>query len=335
MQSGSGEKSRPEMSESLCSNDGVLRHPCFHPGARSRYGRVHLPVAPTCNIQCSYCNRAYDCTNESRPGVTSRTLEPEEAAAYLDEVLYRMPFISVAGIAGPGDCFADPGRTLATLEIIRRSHPNLHLCFSTNGLNVAEHMDALAELNVRFATVTINAVDPRVGAMIYTRVAGGDVALQGLDAAAFLMERQMDAVARLKARGLIVKVNTVVIPGVNDIHSAAVAERIARLKADLHNLIALIPVPGTPFQGTAPPSPERMTLLRRAAEAFIPQMRHCVRCRSDAVGLLHDDRSCMGAHPALEPQAAGTSAGSGTCSVDLRVVGGNGSLRDVHRLSMP
>lgn len=46
-------------------------------------GRVHLPVAPECNIQCNFCNRLYDCANENRPGVTRRTFGPAEALADL------------------------------------------------------------------------------------------------------------------------------------------------------------------------------------------------------------------------------------------------------------
>jgi len=40
-------------------------------------------------------------------------------------------------------------------------------------------------------------------------------------AAAFLIECQEEAVAGLKARGRIVKVKTVVVPGVNDIHKVS------------------------------------------------------------------------------------------------------------------
>ena len=30
------------------------RHPCFNPEAKGQYGRVHLPVAPKCNIKCNF-----------------------------------------------------------------------------------------------------------------------------------------------------------------------------------------------------------------------------------------------------------------------------------------
>ncbi len=53
-----------------------LAHPCFNEEAKHTSARVHLPVAPKCNIQCNYCNRKFDCVNESRPGVTSSVLAP-------------------------------------------------------------------------------------------------------------------------------------------------------------------------------------------------------------------------------------------------------------------
>ena len=57
----------------------INNHPCYSEGAHQHYARIHVAVAPACNIQCNYCNRKYDCSNESRPGVTSSKLQPEEA----------------------------------------------------------------------------------------------------------------------------------------------------------------------------------------------------------------------------------------------------------------
>lgn len=268
----------------------IPRHPCFDAGAAGRYGRIHLPVAPACNIQCRYCNRVYDCSNENRPGVTSRLLDPEEALAHLDAMLAQMPCTSVVGIAGPGDSLADPERTFLTLEHIRRKHSRLHLCLSTNGLVAAQHVGTLVDLDVRYVTVTVNAVDARVGKHIIHWVTTEQRRLEGLDAAACLIDRQMEAIGALKAVNRVLKVNTVVIPGVNDAHAVKVAAKVSRLKADLHNLIELIPLAGTEFFGTPPLSPGMMRSLRKGAESFLPQMRHCVRCRSDAAGLLHDNR---------------------------------------------
>ncbi|NEX14978.1 MAG: nitrogen fixation protein NifB, partial [Prosthecochloris sp.] len=46
----------------------IEKHPCFNDASRHSFGRIHLPVAPKCNIQCNYCNRKFDCLNENRPG---------------------------------------------------------------------------------------------------------------------------------------------------------------------------------------------------------------------------------------------------------------------------
>ncbi len=272
----------------------TLPHPCFHPEGAGKYGRIHLPVAPHCNVQCTYCNRVYDCAHESRPGVTSTVLGPKEAADHLDDVLLRMPWISVAGIAGPGDAFADSLRTLATLELIRRRHPTLHLCLSTNGLGISEHIESLAELKVGFVTVTVNAVDPAIGVRLHSWIDWKGKKMVGTAAASLLLDRQMHAIARLKAKAITVKVNTVVVPGVNDDHIPAIAKKIAGLGVDLHNLIAMIPIPGTPLGKVLSPSLEFMTSLRRSAECHLPQMHHCMRCRADAVGLLAQNSTRRG-----------------------------------------
>ena len=66
-------------------------HPCYNEKAHTKFARMHLPVAPRCNIQCNYCNRKYDCTNESRPGVTSELLTAEEAVEKIRYVKEKIP----------------------------------------------------------------------------------------------------------------------------------------------------------------------------------------------------------------------------------------------------
>jgi nitrogen fixation protein NifB len=137
------------------------RHPCFNKAASGHCGRVHLPVAPKCNIRCNYCDRKHDCVNESRPGVSSAVLTPPQALAYMKEVLEREPRITVAGIAGPGDPMANWAETRHTLELLKEHYPHLLFCLSTNGLALPDHVDELAEVGATHVTVTINAVDRR------------------------------------------------------------------------------------------------------------------------------------------------------------------------------
>ena len=57
----------------------IENHPCYSDRGHQHFARMHVAVAPACNIQCHYCNRKYDCSNESRPGVVSEVLTPEQA----------------------------------------------------------------------------------------------------------------------------------------------------------------------------------------------------------------------------------------------------------------
>ena len=132
----------------IANSKDFRNHPCFNAEAKGKFGRIHLPVAPQCNIKCNFCDRKYDCVNESRPGVTSTLLSPQQALVYLERVLEKEPRITVAGIAGPGDPFANGPETMATLRAIRSRYPEMLLCVSSNGMAIAPYIEELAELEL-------------------------------------------------------------------------------------------------------------------------------------------------------------------------------------------
>jgi nitrogen fixation protein NifB len=261
-------------------------HPCFNKKAHHHFGRVHLPVAPRCNIQCKFCNRQFDCVNESRPGVTSAVLSPAQAMVYLEEVLRQKPNTRVVGIAGPGDPFANAAQTLETCRRVRERYPDMMLCVATNGLNLAPYLDELAALKVSHVTVTVNAVDPRIGAKIYSWMRIGKRVVRAEQGAEILLGRQLEAIKGLKERGIIVKVNSIIIPGINEEHIEAVAQRMSRLGVDLFNCMPYYPNAGSDFEHLEEPAAATVNAIRKAAGGHVKQMRHCTRCRSDAVGLL-------------------------------------------------
>jgi nitrogen fixation protein NifB len=266
-------------------------HPCFNEAARKTAARIHLPVAPRCNVQCNFCDRRFDCVNESRPGVTSAVLSPQQAVYYLDRAMEKSPAIRVAGIAGPGDPFATPEETLETLRLVRNRYPKMLLCVASNGLEVAAHAADLAQLQVSHVTLTVNAVDPEIGARIYAWVRAGIRVLRGVEGAAVLLERQRAAIAELKKHGVTVKINTIVMPGINDRHTAEVAREVATSGADIMNCIPVYPVAGTLFEGLGELDRGKLAELRQGTAEFLPQMQHCTRCRADAVGLLGEAQS--------------------------------------------
>jgi len=263
-------------------------HPCFNKKSCKDFGRVHLPVAPACNIQCNFCNRKFDCVNESRPGVTSSILNPDQAMAYLADVVEAKPNTAVVGIAGPGDPFANGGKTMETLTRVRAAYPDMLLCVATNGLNIHPYLDELAAVNTTHVSITINAVDPEIGAKIYAWVRNGKRSVGPAQGAELLLERQLSAVKGLKARNIMVKVNAILLPGINDTHMIDVAKKMGEMDVDIFNCMPYFPTRGARFENMEEPGKDLVKKIRTAARAFVPQMTHCKRCRADAVGLLDD-----------------------------------------------
>ena len=261
-------------------------HPCFSEGARQRVGRIHLPVAPKCNMQCNYCNRDFECANESRPGVSSTILTPLQAADYLDAVLEKVKDIGVVGIAGPGDPLANAAEMMETLRLVRERHPEMVLCLATNGLELSRHIPELVQLRISHVTVTVNAVDPEIGSRIYAWARVNRKVYRGVDAARIIFEKQLEGIRKLKGNNMVVKINTVIIPGINDSHVKEIAKCVSEMKADILNCIPLYHVAGTPFANILSPSREKMESIREEVKAYLPQMSHCSRCRADAAGLI-------------------------------------------------
>jgi nitrogen fixation protein NifB len=275
----------------------IQNHPCYSEGAHRHYARIHLPVAPACNIQCHYCNRKYDCSNESRPGVTSNQLSPEGALKKVLHVGGQVKQLSVVGIAGPGDALANPKNTFETLRLVRTYAPDLKLCISTNGLRLPEFVDTLIDHGVDHITVTLNAIDPAIGAQIYPWVYDTHTKkrLRGEAGAALLLERQLTGIKMAIKRGMLVKVNSVLIPGVNETHLPAVAARLKQMGVFLHNIMGLLSQPefGTHYGLTGVPSATaaQVKSAQIACGVDVRQMAHCQQCRADAVGILGEDRS--------------------------------------------
>ena len=272
----------------------VKDHPCYSEEAHHYFARMHVAVAPACNIQCNYCNRKYDCANESRPGVVSEKLTPDEAMRKVVAVANEVPQLSVLGIAGPGDACYDWKKTKATFEAVAAKIPDIKLCLSTNGLALPDHVDEIADMNIDHVTITINMVDPQVGLGIYPWIFYDHRRWTGLDASKILHERQMLGLEMLAARNILVKVNSVMIPGINDQHLIEVNKVVKAKGAFLHNIMPLIsdPAHGTYFGLNGQRGPRAMELkeLQDQLADGTKLMRHCRQCRADAVGLLGEDR---------------------------------------------
>jgi nitrogen fixation protein NifB len=279
------------------------RHPCFAglsggdaETARVKYGRIHLPVSPECNIGCLFCARGVvprggasrGAAEAEVPGQASRTLEPDEAIAILERALAMCPEISVVGVAGPGDSLVTD-RAIETLEKAKARFPALLACLSTNGLLLREKAARLGRIPVDSITVTVNSLRPGTLERIVGRVELEGAVLRGRKAAEALIEAQVAGIAEAAARtGAVIKINTVLIPGLNDGEIAEISRRTASLGASVMNVIPLIPQAG--MAGRRAPDCSEIEAARREASDYLEVFRHCGHCRADAAGLIGGGR---------------------------------------------
>ena len=294
------------------------RHPCYSADSQHKFARMHLPVAPACNIQCNYCNRLYDCVNESRPGVTSEILTPEQALAKIGVVKSRLDNLAVIGIAGPGDALANWEKTRATLVGIRENYPDLIPCLSTNGLLLPQYAEDVVKLGVGHVTVTVNSIDPVLSEKIYSYIEWESVRLKGPSAMQKLLDNQMTGIRILAKHDIMIKVNIVMIPGVNESHIPEVVAAVKEAGASLTNIMPLIPAAGSGFAHLPQTSNRDVTAMRDTCQTMLPQMRHCRQCRADAIGLLAQDRS---AEFRETPSCPGSGCGGKKTSVELNIGG--------------
>ncbi|AVQ97425.1 radical SAM protein [Ethanoligenens harbinense] len=285
----------PQATLSLSKEDVAAKtkkHPCYDCSAcSSGSARMHLPVAPACNIQCNYCTRDFDCPNESRPGVTSGVLSPEEAVAKYLKVKEKVPNLSVVGIAGPGDVLANFEQVKATLEGIRKVDPDVTFCVSTNGLMLPFYANDLLKLGVSHLTVTLNAVDENIGAKIYKHVNYLGKRYTGVEGARILRDNQLTGIRYLVGKGMVIKINIVMLKGINDAHIETVVQTVRDLGCEITNIMQLIPVKGSAFEDMELVSNKELMEKRKACSVIMKQMYHCKQCRADAIGTLDNDVS--------------------------------------------
>lgn len=269
-------------------------HPCMNNDAHSRVPRLHLPVAPGCNLSCRFCEREVDSHNvlNRAPGVSAGVMSPEQAFERAKGFLRQWGMSAIVGIAGPGDPLANQ-ETLRTFRLIRNQYKDAKLCVCTNGLNLPDAVAELVELNIEFLTVTLNGLDPAVVAKIQPWIIKGGTRLTGRKGAEVLVRNQLQGIEAAVAAGLCVKINTVVVPGINDVHIAALALKAKELGARVFNPMPLIPRAG--FRNLKAPSNAHMRLIHKVCQTQLPVFTMCRQCRADAEGIPgREQRSCHG-----------------------------------------
>ena len=271
-------------------------HPCFNEKMHDKVGRAHVPLAPKCNIYCNFCTRDIN-DDENRPGVASCVMNADEAIENIRQVTSEGP-ISVVGVAGPGDSLANP-ETFEFFDKLNNENKDLIKCLSTNGLLLVKYADKLAELGVNTVTVTVNAIDPEIAKDIYSFVKYEGKIYKGVEGVKLLIKNQLEGIEKASKNGIVIKVNTVLIPGLNDKHVVDIAKEVKKRGASLMNVLPLIPL--NKMKDYSKPDCALMEQIREDVEEILPVFRACTQCRADAYGIPGDKDKDH--HLGLTPQS--------------------------------
>jgi nitrogen fixation protein NifB len=261
----------------------VAKHTCFSGEAHNSFGRIHLPVSPACNIQYRFYKRGLRLNKRKRhPGENYALLNPEEAVGVVEKALELYPQITVAGIAGPGDTLASD-HALETFELIHRKFPLLLNCLSTNGLLLKEKVERAFNAGVRTITVTVNSVNLKVLKNIFSYIMYNGQYMTGELAARWLILAQLSGIEKAAKLGAVVKINTFLVPGVNDRHIGEVARVTSEVGASLINVIPLMS--HLEIETNRPLACHELNAARKEAEKYLPVFRYCQQCRADVCGI--------------------------------------------------
>ncbi len=268
----------------LIKDGRTIDHPCMSNESHHKVARIHLPVAPKCNIKCNYCERNICPSNINHicPGLADKLLSPLEALIKTGEFLGHRGENSVVGISGPGEPLANP-ETIETFRMIRNAYPDIKLCLCTNGLNLPDYMDELVELGIHHLSVTVSALDLDVISKIYSYINLKGSRFQGKKMAEILLKNQIDGIEMAINYGMHVKINSILIPGINDDQIIRISQMMSELGCFTHNITPVIPRGN--FKHISRPPTARIEELQAEAGKYINVFTNCKQCRADAAGI--------------------------------------------------
>lgn len=197
-----------------------------------RIDTLILPAAPQAN-------------NRKRFGEIDKpdpALLPDEAVAWIGDLIKGGKEIHSVNISGPGDALAAPDTLFFLLDLLKKKYPDCPIKLTTIGLNAALFAGDLADKGIAQVNVQIEAVSADVLKKIYTWIRPGKKTVPLSEVVEFLLQEQEQAVTALKDAGIRVNVQTTIYPGINDEHTAPLAEKAASWGASSITLLPFEPV---------------------------------------------------------------------------------------------
>jgi len=146
--------------------------------------------------------------------------------------------------------------------------------------------------------------------------------------AKLLLENQLKGIELLTSQGIIVKINIVMLEGINDHHIPEVVKKMRGLGVYIINIMPLIPAQGSVFENHPQTNMKNLIKMRDICELDVKQMRHCKQCRADAIGLIGEDRSQEFSNKVLEEKVDKVQQNAKI--IKVAVTSKNGRLVDLH-----
>ncbi|TXT55777.1 MAG: hypothetical protein BAJATHORv1_30159 [Candidatus Thorarchaeota archaeon] len=263
-----------------------IHHPCW--SQIDSWERIHLPVARKCNVKCIYCDHLLEsaCHSGSRPGRSRQVMKPEEAIERCLSELSKRKNLRIVAVSGPGEPLANK-ETFETLWRIRQMKSDIKICLSTNGTLLSSNIQKLEELNIETISVTVSSTNLETIEQLYQWMLIDEKRVSGAGMASIILRSQIKGIAEASNVGIFIKVNTVLIPGLNDRDIIDLAKQIHNAGAKIHNIVPLIP--HSDAKKYRVPTQKEIEDARAKSNSFIPQFTHCRQCRSDVVGIPGQD----------------------------------------------
>ncbi|MHA1137349.1 MAG: radical SAM protein [Candidatus Thorarchaeota archaeon] len=263
-------------------------HPCYAESRKNLWARIHLPVAKICNVKCIFCDHSVGSScHTSKPGFANSLMQPHEAIARAKIEIEKDRGLRIVAVSGPGEPLANE-ETFTTLEGIRKQNQGINFCLSTNGVLLEDSAVRLKELGVRSISVSVNAAFPKTAARVYEWARFNGKVIRGNEMGETIIQKQLAGIKKAVALGMVIKVNTILIPDINVDDIPYISKQIVQAGAALQNIVPLILCGENPQLRT--PTKKELDSARSTASKYLRQFTHCKQCRSDVVGIPGQDR---------------------------------------------
>jgi len=214
-------------------------------------------------------------------------MRPAEAYERLIEEIRIRPRLKIAAISGPGEPLANP-ESFDVMRMIRQHEMSLKLCISTNGILVANRLEDLIHLDVETISVSISTTNPATAQRIYDWAFIDGRSMGGREMGEEIVKRQLQGIEHAVNSGIRVKVNTILIPTVNETEMVEISQTLSSLGVSIQNIVPLIPC--ADMVELQKPSRLMIMQTRNMASRHLRQFNHCYQCRSDVVGIPGHDQ---------------------------------------------